>query len=117
MSGNACLIIIRGNRSQSIARSFANQFAHDDVLVAAANDTQSIAQSLCTLSAGYSENGIWEDLMTDAQKTQATTLMGDFNSVAGELVAYSGRSPEVLSALNQFNAAGNALLTAISNNP
>ncbi len=117
MSGNACLIIIRGNKSQSLARSFANQYAHDDILVAAANDTQAIAQSLCTLSSGYAEDGVWEELMTDQQKQTATDLMESFNVSAEPLIGKNGGHSAVALALNAFNLAGLSLLEAIIDNP
>lgn len=67
MSGVICEIIIRGNR------------------------TQAIAQSLCTLAAGY-EN---EDLMTDEQKQRATELMGTFNQAGDHLLKQIlGNTPE-----------------------
>jgi hypothetical protein len=117
VSGNACLIIIRGNKSQSLARSFANQFAHDDILVAAANDTQAIAQSLCTLSSGYAEDGVWEELMTDQQKQTATDLMESFNTSAEPLIGTHGDNHSVALVLNAFNLAGLSLLEAIIDNP
>jgi len=98
-------------------RSFANQFAHDDILVAAANDAQAIAQSLCTLSAGYAEDGIWEDLMTPAQKDRATVIMEAFNEDAEPLIGKHGDNTQVAIALNAFNMAGTRLLDDILASP
>jgi hypothetical protein len=76
------------------------------------------AQSLCTLSAGYSDDGALEDLMTDAQKQTATEIMGAFNDASEVLLAdkHSSRG-SVLGALEQFNAHGAVLLEAIQANP
>lgn len=118
MSGQACLIIIRGNRSQAYARTFNFLFGQDADIALAANLSVATAQSLCTLSGGYADDGTWEDLMTDAQKQTATEIMGAFNDTSETLLAdkHSSRA-DVLHALQQFNASGGLLLEEIQANP
>jgi hypothetical protein len=57
------------------------------LIIIRGNRTQANAQSLCTLSAGYYEDGTHEDLMTDAQKTKAAQIMGEFVDKSDRLLA------------------------------
>lgn len=77
MSGVVCEIIIRGNRSQALAESFAD--AAPDKVMPNARVAAHQALTLCQLGT-TSYDG--KEVMTDDQQERATKIMGEFNDAA-----------------------------------
>lgn len=110
MSGTVCEIIIRGNKLQANAIIIS---AIQPAYLVPADYAVANARSICQLGTLTYDS---VEVMNDAQKMRAATMMGEFNSTVDSYVADPKRPDDqpLLDALNQFNQLADALLSEVA---
>ena len=116
MSGTICEIIIRGNRSQALAESFAD--AAPGGILPNARLAAHQALTLCQLGTTTYDG---EEVMTEPQQERATAIMGEFNDAAARVDAshpFNHREVSIVDTmLVIFNRNAQQLIDDVLANP